>query len=81
MLYNSSLQTKAQVSGKRVLITGASSGIGEQVAYQYAALGANVFITARREQNLRKVFQIKYQNVFKMTRNEHNVTNHIPLNI
>ena len=58
LLYISSLgsfQTEARVLGKNVLITGASTGIGEQVAYQYAALGANVFITARTESNLKKV--------------------------
>ena len=44
------------VRGKNVLITGASSGIGEQMAYMYAQHGANVFITARREQQLQTVF-------------------------
>ena len=41
--------------GKNVVITGASSGIGEQLAYRYAQLGANVFITARREHILKEV--------------------------
>ena len=36
------------VKGKNVVITGASTGIGEHLAYQYARLGANVVITARR---------------------------------
>lgn len=35
-----------------ILITGASSGIGEKLAEQYSALGNRVFITARREENL-----------------------------
>jgi len=43
------------IAGKRVLITGASSGIGEQLAYQYSKLGARVFITARRENLLENV--------------------------
>ena len=44
-----------QIRGRRVLITGASSGIGEQLAYQYARLGAHVVVTARREPHLQKV--------------------------
>lgn len=43
------------VKGKRVLITGASTGIGEQLAYHYARLGANVMVTARRENRLKEV--------------------------
>uniref|UniRef100_A0A8C7LCI0 Uncharacterized protein n=1 Tax=Oncorhynchus kisutch TaxID=8019 RepID=A0A8C7LCI0_ONCKI len=39
----------------RVLVTGASTGIGEQVAYHYAKTGAQVVITARREYALQKV--------------------------
>ncbi|KAL0456305.1 UNVERIFIED_CONTAM: 11-beta-hydroxysteroid dehydrogenase-like 5 [Sesamum latifolium] len=38
---------------KVVLITGASSGIGEQIAYQYAKRGANLVLVARREHRLR----------------------------
>nr|CAD1820171.1 unnamed protein product [Ananas comosus var. bracteatus] len=41
--------------GKVVLITGASSGIGEQLAYQYARRGASLSLVARREQALRAV--------------------------
>ena len=43
------------VKGKRVLVTGASTGIGEQMAYHYAHMGAKVFITARTESKLQKV--------------------------
>ena len=38
-----------------MVITGASTGIGEELAYQYARLGANIIITARREQRLKEV--------------------------
>lgn len=43
------------VKGKRVFITGASTGIGEQLAYHYARLGADIVITARRENRLKQV--------------------------
>ncbi|XP_077078322.1 hydroxysteroid 11-beta-dehydrogenase 1-like protein isoform X1 [Siphateles boraxobius] len=45
------------VRGARVLITGASSGIGEQMAYHYAKFGAKIIITARRIEALKKVAQ------------------------
>ncbi len=45
------------VRGKNVIITGASTGIGEQIAYHYARLGANIVITARREQRLQQVIE------------------------
>ena len=44
-----------EIRNKRVLVTGASGGIGEQIAYHYARLGANVLITARREAELKRV--------------------------
>ena len=43
------------IKGRNVVITGGSAGLGEQLAYQYAKLGANVFITARREAQLKQV--------------------------
>ncbi|KAB2067954.1 hypothetical protein ES319_A09G263800v1 [Gossypium barbadense] len=46
---------KENVSGKVVLITGASSGIGEHVAYEYARRGACLAVVARREHRLRQV--------------------------
>ncbi len=45
------------VRGKNVVITGGSSGLGEQLAYHYARLGANILITARREQQLKQVIE------------------------
>jgi NAD(P)-dependent dehydrogenase (short-subunit alcohol dehydrogenase family) len=43
------------VSGKRVLVTGASSGIGAGLARAFAAAGATVGICARREDRLAEV--------------------------
>ena len=41
--------------GKKVVICGASTGIGEELAYQYAKLGAQLLLVARREEELKKV--------------------------
>lgn len=43
------------LKGKNVVITGASAGIGEQMAYHYARMGANVLVTARTEKKLQEV--------------------------
>lgn len=43
--------------GARVLVTGASTGIGEQMAYHYARFGAQIVITARREKVLQQVVE------------------------
>ncbi|MDP1836527.1 MAG: SDR family NAD(P)-dependent oxidoreductase [Chlamydiales bacterium] len=44
---------KDQMKGQTVFITGASSGIGKACAEQFAMLGANLVITARREDRLK----------------------------
>ncbi|KAF2944984.1 hypothetical protein DAI22_02g183600 [Oryza sativa Japonica Group] len=46
---------KESLRGKVVLITGASSGIGEELAYQYAAQGACLALVARRKKALEGV--------------------------
>lgn len=38
--------------GKKILVTGASSGIGKAIAISCAKIGAEVFITARNEERL-----------------------------
>jgi 3-oxoacyl-[acyl-carrier protein] reductase len=43
------------LTGKTVLITGASAGIGWASAIAFAARGANVVVTARREERLREL--------------------------
>ncbi|NWY05125.1 DHI1L protein, partial [Nothoprocta ornata] len=45
------------LSGARVLLTGASAGIGEQMAYHYASFGAEIVLTARREAVLQRVMK------------------------
>ncbi|KAL8459736.1 hypothetical protein ACS0TY_037010 [Phlomoides rotata] len=53
-LYNSFFNSE-DMSNKVVVITGASSGIGEQIAYQYAERGATLVLVARREHRLRGI--------------------------
>jgi len=43
------------VAEKRVWITGASSGIGEALAYAFHRAGARVILSARREDELKRV--------------------------
>lgn len=43
------------LKGARVVVTGASTGIGEQIAYHLARFGAQIVITARREKVLQQV--------------------------
>lgn len=48
---------KYYLSGRHVLVTGGSSGIGRQVAITISGLGAKVSIVARNEQRLNEVLQ------------------------
>ncbi|ESQ45847.1 hypothetical protein EUTSA_v10011076mg [Eutrema salsugineum] len=49
------------VAGKVVLITGASSGIGEHLAYEYAKKGAYLALVARRKDRLQIVAETSRQ--------------------
>lgn len=42
-----------KINGKKILLTGASSGIGRAAAIQLAAQGAEMFLVARREEELK----------------------------
>ncbi len=44
-----------KINGKVVIITGASSGIGKALAFEFADNGALVVLAARRENELKKV--------------------------
>ncbi|MES2296585.1 MAG: SDR family oxidoreductase [Pseudomonadota bacterium] len=44
-----------QLYGKNVLITGATSGIGEQLAHRFAMLGANLILVARSRAKLESI--------------------------
>ncbi len=46
-----------ELSGKTILVTGASSGIGKQTAIQISELGGRVIITGRNEKRLSNTFK------------------------
>lgn len=51
------MMMKNRLSGKTALITGASSGIGEQIAKDLAQLSVNLILTGRREDKLNALKQ------------------------
>lgn len=53
---------KFDFTGKNILVTGASSGIGEKTAVDLAEAGAKVFALARRERELKKL-HVAYANI------------------
>ena len=46
---------KREIAGCRVVVTGASSGIGREIALELVRRGAKVVVTARREEKLREL--------------------------
>jgi len=46
------------LSGKTILVTGASSGIGQETAVQCSKLGAKIIITGRNEERLNETFAL-----------------------
>ncbi|XP_059950341.1 hydroxysteroid 11-beta-dehydrogenase 1-like protein isoform X5 [Mesoplodon densirostris] len=50
----------ASLQGARVLLTGASVGVGEELAYHYARLGSHLVLTAHTEALLQKVNLLSY---------------------
>ncbi|PIA33839.1 hypothetical protein AQUCO_04000128v1 [Aquilegia coerulea] len=59
-LYTLRFMFSENLAGKVVLITGASSGIGEQLAYQYAQQGAYLVLVARRWDRLQEVAKMAH---------------------
>lgn len=49
------VQTLFQLKGKRILVTGASSGLGRHFAQTLAAAGARVLVGARRKEQLERL--------------------------
>lgn len=46
------------LEGKRILVTGASSGIGRAIAIECSKMGANLIITARNELRLKETLEL-----------------------
>ncbi len=65
------------LSDRTALVTGASSGIGREIAELYASKGCNLVITARREellQRLKKNLEERYSiNVYMITEDLSNI--------
>lgn len=52
------MKNPMELTGKRILVTGASSGIGRAVAILLSELGADVVITGRNEERLTETFNM-----------------------
>ena len=49
------MEIQREISGKTILITGATSGIGKAIALKFAELGFNLILIARNEEKTKKV--------------------------
>lgn len=52
------IENPFSLEGKTILVTGASSGIGQETAVQCSKMGAKVIITARNENRLNETLQM-----------------------
>ena len=56
-MQNNDIYNPFSLKGKKILITGASSGIGKGAAIECSKMGAKVIITARNEERLQETLQ------------------------
>jgi len=49
---------KWRLEGVRVVVTGSTKGIGHEIAAELLSLGAHVFVTARNEEEVKKVIDV-----------------------
>jgi NAD(P)-dependent dehydrogenase (short-subunit alcohol dehydrogenase family) len=56
------MDTPFSLKGKRLLVTGASSGIGRAIAVECSKMDAEVIITARSEERLNETYHLMNQN-------------------
>ena len=61
---------KRYLEGKVVVVTGASSGIGEAMAREYTKMGAKVVMAARREEELQRIVADPASHLFVARINE-----------
>jgi len=60
------MMAKRRILGKRILLTGASSGIGWHLALQLAQQGGRLLVTARRQQQLAELSHLIHAENYQM---------------
>lgn len=63
MIIEENIYNPFSLSGKKILVTGASSGIGRQTAIECARMGAKLIITGRNSQKLHEVLMSFPKNI------------------